>query len=57
LLEGDDNQANYKPTMIGLTTRNAGMVQFLGQELRVGMQVFDWNLATKVPHNRGSQRR
>jgi hypothetical protein len=53
LLQGDGNQANYKPNMIGLTTRNTGMVQFLGQELRVGMRVFDWNLATKVTHDRG----
>jgi hypothetical protein len=56
LLDGDGNQSNYKPTMLGLTTRNAGMVQFLGQELRVGMRVFDWLLASKVEHDRGPNR-
>jgi hypothetical protein len=56
LLQGDGTAANYKPKMIGVTTRNTGMVQFLGQELRVGMRVFDWNLTTKVTHDRGPNR-
>lgn len=56
LLEGDTTQSNYVPAMIGLTSRNAGSIQFLGQELRVGMRVFDWNLATKVVRDRGAGR-
>ena len=42
--------------MIGLTTRNAGSIQFLGQELRVGMRVFDWNKGTPVTQDRGPGR-
>jgi hypothetical protein len=48
LLEGDGNQNNYEASMIG----NAGMLDFLCQERRVGMQVFDWDLVTKVTRPR-----
>jgi hypothetical protein len=52
LLEGDGNQNNYDASMIGLTAGNAGVLDFLGQERRLGMQVFDWDLVTKVTRPR-----
>lgn len=42
LLEGSGNQTKYKPKFIGLTSRNPGAIQFLGDSRRTGMQVFDW---------------
>ena len=42
LLEGAGNQTKYKPKFIGLTSRNPGAIQFLGDSRRTGMQVFDW---------------
>ncbi len=52
LLEGDGNQSNYDASMIGLTAGNAGLLTFLGQERRLGMEVFDWDLTTKVTRPR-----
>ncbi|MGF1624970.1 MAG: hypothetical protein ACFCVH_08800 [Alphaproteobacteria bacterium] len=53
LLAGDDTLTTYTPVMIGLTSRNVGVIDFLGQERRVGMRVVDWNLATTVVRDRG----
>jgi hypothetical protein len=52
LLEGDGNQNNYDASLIGLTAGNAGLLDFLGEQRRLGMQVFDWDLVTKVTRPR-----
>jgi hypothetical protein len=52
LLEGDGNQADYQPTHVGLTSRNAGTVMFLGQEMRIGMRVVSIDNLTKVTRPR-----
>jgi hypothetical protein len=52
LLQGDGNQGNYQPSMIGLTAGNAGVLEFLGEERRVGMRVVNWSLVTKVTRPR-----
>ena len=44
----------FSPIAIGLTSRNAGDIGFLGGERRVGMTVFDWNALTTVTHDRGA---
>jgi hypothetical protein len=54
LLQGDGNQINYKPTHVGLTSRNAGAVQFLGQETRIGMRIFPIDLLKKITRTRGN---
>lgn len=52
LLRGDGTQNDYQPSMIGLTSRNAGVLDFLGQEPRVGMRVSNWDLVSKVVRQR-----
>jgi hypothetical protein len=44
----------FSPIAIGLTSRNAGDIGFLGGERRVGMTVFDWSALTTVTHDRGA---
>jgi hypothetical protein len=56
LLEGDGHQSNFRPTQIGLTSRNIGAIPALGMEPRVGMTLTDWNLATTLPRDRGPNR-
>ena len=48
LLQGDGNHSHFQATHIGLTSRNAGVIQYLGQEIRIGMRIFDANLLTKI---------
>ena len=46
LLEGDGTGARgYKPKFIGLTSRNPGVIPFLGDSRRTGMLAFDWQEA------------
>ena len=45
LLEREDPAKPYQATKIGLTSRNVGVIDFLDQEHRVGMSVFDFGSA------------
>ena len=53
-IDGGPTTDECVPVAIGLTSRNAGDIGFLGGERRVGMQVFDWNALTTVTHDRGA---
>lgn len=51
LLERDQVQPNFqgfRPSRIGVTSRNVGVLQDLDGERRVGMTVHDWGLLTRV---------
>jgi hypothetical protein len=49
LLEKPAGQPNHGPTWIGLTNRNVGVINFLGQESRIGMNVVEWTGVLKAP--------
>jgi hypothetical protein len=44
LLQGDGNHDNFLPSHIGLTSRNAGVIKFLGKPQRIGMRISDASL-------------
>jgi hypothetical protein len=50
---GGPGQETCTPVAVGLTSRNAGDIEFLGGERRVGMRVVDFNTLTTVTRDRG----
>ncbi len=47
LLEKYFGQTDHTPTWMGLTNRNVGAIDFLGQEVRIGMTIHDWNAISR----------
>jgi hypothetical protein len=43
LLDQDTPEGAYSPKFLGLTARNIGVIQRVGEEVRVGLRIFSWS--------------
>ena len=48
LLDQDAPGGPHSPKFLGLTARNIGVIQHMGQEVRVGMRIFSWSDLPKL---------